>query len=90
MIYYLVGFMCGQEGNVLRKLTILPSNRAGLGVVIKDNVGKLVMTLGNQFKQWDIIWAEFLAAATIKETMEDWMLDLDGIIVESDNVFVIE
>ncbi|PKU70999.1 Putative ribonuclease H protein [Dendrobium catenatum] len=68
---------------------LLQSNRAGLGVVIRDHEGKLVVAAGHQIEHWDATTTELFAAQAIHLVIEDWMLDRDGLIVEGDSLSAI-
>ncbi|KAI0497165.1 hypothetical protein KFK09_020387 [Dendrobium nobile] len=70
--------------------SVLPSNLAGLGVVVRDHLGNLIVASGQQIEHWDAATAELLAASTIKDIIEDWMFDRPGIIIEGDCSNIIE
>ncbi|PKU60324.1 Putative ribonuclease H protein [Dendrobium catenatum] len=63
---------------------LLPSNQVGLGVIARNQYGKLVVAAGRRIEHWDVLQAEMLAAMAIREIFMDWMFELDGIIIEGD------
>ncbi|XP_028548291.1 uncharacterized protein LOC114578897, partial [Dendrobium catenatum] len=60
------------------------STVTGLGVVVRDHLGRLLVAAGSKIEHWDITTAEIMAALSIKDIMEPWMTELDGIIIEGD------
>ncbi|XP_020693371.1 uncharacterized protein LOC110107442 [Dendrobium catenatum] len=64
--------------------SLLPSNRAGLGLVIRDHEGKLVLAVGHHIEHWDANFVELLVAQAMKDVIEDWMFDCTVIIIEGD------
>ncbi|XP_028551609.1 uncharacterized protein LOC114579874 [Dendrobium catenatum] len=64
--------------------SVRPNAVAGLGVVARDHVGKLLLVAGSLVEQWDVTRAEILAATAIRAAVEDWMFNMDGIIIEGD------
>ncbi|XP_020691196.1 uncharacterized protein LOC110105868 [Dendrobium catenatum] len=70
--------------------SLLSSNLAGLGLVVRDHCGNLIVATGQQVEHWDVATAELLAACTIKDVLEDWMMDRAGIIIEGDCSNIIE
>ncbi|PKU77540.1 Putative ribonuclease H protein [Dendrobium catenatum] len=64
---------------------LLPSNSAGLGMVVRDDLGRLIVASGKCLEHWDPIQAEMRAALAFAEVIEEWMYDRDGIIVEGDS-----
>ncbi|PKU70679.1 hypothetical protein MA16_Dca025959 [Dendrobium catenatum] len=61
------------------------SNRAGLGLVVRDDMGRLVVASGRFIEHWDPIQAELKAALAFAELIDDWMYDREGLIVEGDS-----
>ncbi|XP_020702564.1 uncharacterized protein LOC110114135 [Dendrobium catenatum] len=64
--------------------SVRPNSVAGLGVVARDHDGKLLLAVGSLVEQWDVTRAEILAAIAIRGAVEDWMFNIDGIIIEGD------
>ncbi|XP_020692156.2 uncharacterized protein LOC110106564, partial [Dendrobium catenatum] len=60
------------------------SSITGLGVVVRDHLGRLVVAAGTRVEQWDTTTAEIMAALSIKDLIEQWMTELEGIIIEGD------
>ncbi|PKU70995.1 hypothetical protein MA16_Dca020983 [Dendrobium catenatum] len=57
---------------------------AGLGVIARDHTGRLIAAAGTLVEQWDVTMAEILAGLAFKGTVQEWMYNLDGIIIEGD------
>ncbi|PKU70997.1 Putative ribonuclease H protein [Dendrobium catenatum] len=66
------------------------SNRAGLGLVVRDDLGRLIIAVGRMFEHWDPLQAELKAALAFAEIIEDWMYDREGLIVEGDSAEVVK
>ncbi|XP_020675485.2 uncharacterized protein LOC110094562 [Dendrobium catenatum] len=70
--------------------SLLSSNLAGLSLVVRDHCGNLIVATGQQLEHWDAATAKLLAVSTIKNVIDDWMLDRAGIIIEGDCSNIIE
>ncbi|KAI0486592.1 hypothetical protein KFK09_029340 [Dendrobium nobile] len=68
--------------------SLLPSYKAGIGGVVHDHQGRLLLAFGKSYVHWDISTMEFLATQSIKELIKDWMFKYKGIIIEGDNANV--
>ncbi|XP_028554221.1 uncharacterized protein LOC114580528 [Dendrobium catenatum] len=64
--------------------SVRPNAVAGLGVIARDHAGRLIAAVGTQVEQWDVTRAEILAGLAFQGAIEEWMHNLDGIIIESD------
>ncbi|PKU70994.1 hypothetical protein MA16_Dca020982 [Dendrobium catenatum] len=64
--------------------SIKESAIAGLGVVARDHMGRLLLAAGRHIEQWDVTTAEISAALSIREVATLDMMDYDGIIIEGD------
>ncbi|PKU60597.1 Putative ribonuclease H protein [Dendrobium catenatum] len=64
--------------------SVRPNAVAGLGVIARDHAGRLVVAVGTQVEQWDVTKAEILAGLAFLGAIEEWMHNLDRIIIESD------
>ncbi|XP_020702039.1 uncharacterized protein LOC110113703 [Dendrobium catenatum] len=66
------------------------SNVGGIGIVIRDSMGKLIVAAGWSVLHWDSTQVEMMAIQFIEKLIVEWMLELKGVIVEGDNASVIE
>ncbi|XP_028554355.1 uncharacterized protein LOC114580564 [Dendrobium catenatum] len=64
--------------------SLQPSGTAGLGIVARDVNGRLVVAVGKQIEHWDVTNVEIMAALAVKDAIRDWMMQMDGIIIEGD------
>ncbi|XP_020697943.2 uncharacterized protein LOC110110684 [Dendrobium catenatum] len=64
----------------------LQSN-GGIGIVIRDSHGKLIIAAGWSLCHWDSTHVEMMAKYKL---LMDWMYELNGIIIEGDNASVID
>ncbi|XP_020702567.1 uncharacterized protein LOC110114137 [Dendrobium catenatum] len=64
--------------------SVRPNAVAGLGVIARDHAGRLVAAVVTQVEQWDMTKAEILAGLAFQGAIEEWMHNLDGIIIECD------
>ncbi|PKU77597.1 Putative ribonuclease H protein [Dendrobium catenatum] len=69
---------------------LLPSNQVGLGMIAQYHDGKLIVATGRNIEHWDSLLSEMLAAMAIREVIQDWMYELDGIIIEGDCINAIQ
>ncbi|KAL0917774.1 hypothetical protein M5K25_012861 [Dendrobium thyrsiflorum] len=69
--------------------TVSINNRAGIGVVFRDCKGRFLFAFGRSLLHWDIAQVEVLSILAVGDTIKDWMIQADGIIIESDNSNVI-
>ncbi|KAL0915080.1 hypothetical protein M5K25_015481 [Dendrobium thyrsiflorum] len=60
-----------------------------LAAVFRDHDG-LLLAIGKQIKYWDSTKAELIAVLAIKDAIQDWILEKDGIIIEGDCESVIK
>ncbi|XP_028554354.1 uncharacterized protein LOC114580563 [Dendrobium catenatum] len=70
--------------------SLLPSNRAGLGIVVRDDLGRLIVAASKMIEHWDTTTVELLAALMLREVLEDWMLDCEGLVIEGDSANAIK
>ncbi|PKU85130.1 hypothetical protein MA16_Dca021875 [Dendrobium catenatum] len=66
------------------------SNVGGIGIVIRDSMGKLIVAAGWSILHWDSTQVEMMAIQFIEKLVVEWMFELNGVIVEGDNASVIE
>ncbi|PKU77309.1 hypothetical protein MA16_Dca016876 [Dendrobium catenatum] len=69
---------------------LIKSNAGGVGIIIRDSMGKLIVAAGWSICHWDSTQVERMAIHYIDKLVVEWMYDLNGIIVEGDNSNVIE
>ncbi|KAL0910884.1 hypothetical protein M5K25_018981 [Dendrobium thyrsiflorum] len=69
--------------------TISINNKAGIGVVFRDYKGRFLYAFGRSLLHWDIAQVEVLSILAVGDIIKDWMIQADGIIIESDNSNVI-
>ncbi|XP_020681909.2 uncharacterized protein LOC110099165, partial [Dendrobium catenatum] len=69
---------------MLEQRVAVSQSLVGLGVIARNQYGKLVVAAGRRIEHWDVLQAEMLAAMAIREIFMDWMFELDGIIIEGD------
>ncbi|KAL0910779.1 hypothetical protein M5K25_018864 [Dendrobium thyrsiflorum] len=69
--------------------TVSINNRAGIGVVFRDCKGRFLFAFGRSLLHWDIAQVEVLSILAVGDTIKDWMIQADGIIIESDNSNII-
>lgn len=62
----------------------LPSNAAGIGVVVRDNNGLIQSAMGHCMEHWDSAHVEMVALLSIRKVLQPWMFDSKGIIIEGD------
>ncbi|KAL0918988.1 hypothetical protein M5K25_011047 [Dendrobium thyrsiflorum] len=68
----------------------LQNNQAGIAEVIRDHKGIFIMDFGKKLILWDSPLLELLAAVAIKDELNDWMFDYQGLISEGDNVNIMK
>ncbi|KAI0519799.1 hypothetical protein KFK09_007260 [Dendrobium nobile] len=68
----------------------LPSCRAGIAGIFRDYKGRILVAFGKNTCDWDISQVELEAIFTIRDYIQNWMLESKGVIVESDNINVIK
>ncbi|KAL0903316.1 hypothetical protein M5K25_027686 [Dendrobium thyrsiflorum] len=59
--------------------------RAGLGIVVRDAKGNLLVAAGKNILHWDVNFIELQSIALLKEVMNEELLGALGIIIEGDN-----
>ncbi|KAL0922912.1 hypothetical protein M5K25_006942 [Dendrobium thyrsiflorum] len=64
--------------------------RAGMGIVVRDATGKLIVAAGKQLLHWDVNFIELQSIALLKDVMNDELLGALGIIIEGDNQKVLQ
>ncbi|KAL0903267.1 hypothetical protein M5K25_027631 [Dendrobium thyrsiflorum] len=65
------------------------SYKAGAGGVVRDCRGRFLLAFGCGSVHWDCAQVELLAFKTLKNFVQNWMLEAEGIIIEGDNLNVI-
>ncbi|XP_020695594.1 uncharacterized protein LOC110109036 [Dendrobium catenatum] len=65
-------------------------DNGGIGMVVRDSYGKLIVEAGWSINHWDSTRVEMMAMQYIDKLLEDWMFDLKGVIIEGDNSSVIK
>ncbi|KAH0458474.1 hypothetical protein IEQ34_013789 [Dendrobium chrysotoxum] len=81
------GYRFGYErGNGRLKRAEVFGYGASLGLVIREDKGRLIMAMGQQFKHWDATPTGQLVVFAISNVVEDWMYDVDGVIIKGGNV----
>ncbi|KAI0488528.1 hypothetical protein KFK09_028363 [Dendrobium nobile] len=66
------------------------SYKAGIGGILRDHKGRMLLAYGFSLVHWDIGKLEWLAVRSIGNIIEDWKLKSKGIIVEGDNYNVMK
>ncbi|PKU66600.1 hypothetical protein MA16_Dca021913 [Dendrobium catenatum] len=66
------------------------SYNAGIGGILRDHRGRMLLAYRFSLVQWDIGKLEWLAVRSIGNIIEDWKLKSKGIIVEGDNYNVMK
>ncbi|PKU68225.1 Putative ribonuclease H protein [Dendrobium catenatum] len=66
------------------------SKNAGIGGILRDHRGRMLLAYGFSLVHWDIRKLEWLAVRSIGNIIEDWKLKSKGIIVEGDNYNVMK
>ncbi|KAI0496370.1 hypothetical protein KFK09_022686 [Dendrobium nobile] len=66
------------------------NNAGGIGITIRDCHCNLVVAAGWGITHWDSTHVELMAIQYIEHILQDWMFDLDGVIIEGDNASVID
>lgn len=69
---------------------LLRSNAGGIGIVIRDSYGKLIVAAGWSICHWDSTQVEMMAIQGVGKLIAEWMYELNGVIVEGDSASVIE
>ncbi|KAL0927631.1 hypothetical protein M5K25_001822 [Dendrobium thyrsiflorum] len=64
--------------------------RAGLGIVVRDATGNLIVAAGKKVLHWDVNFIELQSIALLKEVMNEELLRALGIIIEGDNQKVLQ
>ncbi|KAL0927583.1 hypothetical protein M5K25_001767 [Dendrobium thyrsiflorum] len=63
--------------------------RAGLGIVVRNAEGKLIVAAGKQLLHWDVAFIELQSITILKEVLNEDILGSLGIIIEGDNQAVL-
>ncbi|PKU64483.1 hypothetical protein MA16_Dca008406 [Dendrobium catenatum] len=71
-------------------VSLLCSYKGGVGGVCRDHRGRLLLAFGRSCVHWDIAHVELLAIKIINEVFKDWMIEINGIIIEGDNINIIK
>ncbi|KAI0510916.1 hypothetical protein KFK09_011527 [Dendrobium nobile] len=69
--------------------SLLKSNLAAVGGVLRDHKGRLTSAFGKTGTHWDIAQLELEAVFSVREFLKSWMLECKGLIIESDSANVI-
>ncbi|XP_028555486.1 uncharacterized protein LOC110110911 [Dendrobium catenatum] len=69
--------------------SLLPSNKAGIGGIFRDNKGRMLISFRFLVIHWDIGFLELLAFRLLRDVMKEEMMDARGLIIESDSSNVI-
>ncbi|XP_020676031.2 uncharacterized protein LOC110095008 [Dendrobium catenatum] len=70
--------------------SLLSSNLAGVGGVLRDHKGRFISAFGKNGIHWDIAQLKLEAVFSVKEFLRSWMLEYKGMIIERDNANVIK
>ncbi|XP_020681385.1 uncharacterized protein LOC110098797 [Dendrobium catenatum] len=70
--------------------SVPPNNKAGIGVVFRDCKGHGLVAFGFQCLHWDCSQMELFAILALRDYIQDWMLEVKGIVIEGDNLNVIK
>ncbi|KAL0907860.1 hypothetical protein M5K25_022306 [Dendrobium thyrsiflorum] len=54
--------------------------KAGLGVVVRDSTGKLIVAAGKQLIHWDVAYIELLSIALLKEVLNEHIMGAMGLL----------
>ncbi|KAH0457424.1 hypothetical protein IEQ34_012739 [Dendrobium chrysotoxum] len=63
---------------------------AGIGGVIRDDRGRFLLAFGVHYRHWDIAQVELMAVYSLKNFMQEWMCESQGVMIEGDNINVIK
>ncbi|KAI0524532.1 hypothetical protein KFK09_003906 [Dendrobium nobile] len=69
--------------------SLLSNNRVGVGGIFRDYKGRFLLAFGKSLLHWDIAQLELEAILVLREYIQGWMLESNGVIIESDNINVI-
>ncbi|PKU75233.1 hypothetical protein MA16_Dca027183 [Dendrobium catenatum] len=70
--------------------SLLDSNMARIGGIIRDNKGIFLLSFGNLKMHWDINQLEMDVIFTLKEFLQDLMFESKGVKIEGDNYNVMK
>ncbi|KAL0927689.1 hypothetical protein M5K25_001887 [Dendrobium thyrsiflorum] len=59
--------------------SLLSSNCAGIGRVIKDDKGRFLSAYGKQLYHRDVAQLEFIAILSLKDILDEWMTEAEDI-----------
>ncbi|KAI0499477.1 hypothetical protein KFK09_017681 [Dendrobium nobile] len=68
---------------------IKKNNVAGIGGVARDGNGRFLIALSYQLLHWDSAQSEMLAVLYLRNVIQDWMFEAQGVIIEGDNFNII-
>ncbi|KAH0469284.1 hypothetical protein IEQ34_002516 [Dendrobium chrysotoxum] len=63
-------------------------NGGGIGGVIRDDKGRFISAFGKQLYHWDVAQLEIITFFSLKDILEEWMIEFEGIWIEGDNINV--
>ncbi|XP_028555487.1 uncharacterized protein LOC110107984 [Dendrobium catenatum] len=63
---------------------------AGTAGVCRDDKGRLLLAFGTQHVHWDIGHLELQAVYMLKNFLQEWMVEAQGVIIEGDNFNIIK
>ncbi|KAL0915604.1 hypothetical protein M5K25_016033 [Dendrobium thyrsiflorum] len=69
--------------------SLLTSYEATVGGVFRDCKGRFLLAFSFKGLHWDVSRLEFLAIKSLGLILQDWMLEYEGVIIESDNANMI-
>ncbi|KAH0465938.1 hypothetical protein IEQ34_006041 [Dendrobium chrysotoxum] len=70
--------------------SLLESNIASIGCIIIDHEGRFLLAFGKKKIHWDINQLEMEAICLIREFLQTWMFESEGVIIEGDNLNIIK
>ncbi|KAI0502710.1 hypothetical protein KFK09_017667 [Dendrobium nobile] len=69
---------------------IKKNNVPGIGGVARDGNGRFLIAFGYQLLQWNSAQLEVLAVLYLRNVIQEWMFEAQGVIIEGDNFNIIK
>ncbi|KAL0906162.1 hypothetical protein M5K25_024632 [Dendrobium thyrsiflorum] len=59
--------------------------KAGIGVMVRDYLGKVLVAAGKSLLHWDVAFIELQSIGLLRQVLNEEMLGASGVIIEGDN-----
>ncbi|KAL0921355.1 hypothetical protein M5K25_008419 [Dendrobium thyrsiflorum] len=86
---YSIGLSCCPPPSKWLKVNIDGAFRepykAGVGVVVRDSAGKIIVAAGKQIMHWDVAYIELQSISLLRDVLNEDIKGAMGIIIEGDN-----